>query len=124
MRYAALMVVLGVAVGLLAGQVFGVAAEAPAKLPTLAGIVVKVEEAKVTVKAGEQEVVVVTDAKTAVTVDGKEAKVADLKAGQTVVVTSVEGTATKIEATTPKVEAPKAEAPKAETPKAEAPKTK
>jgi hypothetical protein len=111
MRYAALLVVLGVAVGLLAGQVFGVEA---AKLPTLAGIVVKVEEAKVTVKTGEKEVVVVTDAKTAVTVDGKEAKVADLKAGQTVVVTSAEGTATKIEATTPKVEAPKVEAPKAE----------
>ena len=105
MRYAALLVVLGVAVGLLAGQVFGVEA---AKLPTLAGVVVKVEEAKVTVKAGEQEVVVVTDAKTAVTVDGKEAKVADLKAGQKVVVTPVEGIATKIKAHTPRVEAPKA----------------
>jgi len=111
MRYAALLVVLGVAVGLLAGQVFGVEAAKPA---TLAGTVVKVEEAKVTVKAGEKEVVVVTDAKTAVTVDGKEAKVADLKAGQAVVVTPAEGTATKIEATTPKAETPKAETPKAE----------
>jgi len=109
MRYAALLVVLGVAAGLLAGQVMGAD---EAKPTTLAGTVVKVEEAKVTVKAGEQEVVVVTDDKTVVTVDGKEANVADLKAGQEVVVTPAEGTATKIEATTPKVEAPKAETPK------------
>jgi len=85
---------------------FCVAQDAP---KTLVGTVVKVDGANVTVKVADKEavvptkeVVVATDEKTAVTVDGKEAKVADLKAGMAVTVTPDTGTATKIVATTPK----------------------
>jgi hypothetical protein len=88
----------------LAGQVIGADEAKPA---TLKGTVVKVEEAKVTVKVGDKEVVVVTDSKTVVTLDGKDAKVADLKAGLRVSVTPVEGVATTIKARTPKAEAAK-----------------
>jgi hypothetical protein len=78
---------------------FCVAQDAP---KSLAGTVVKVDGANVTVKAADKEVVVATDENTAVTVDGKAAKVADLKAGMAVTVTPETGTATKIVATTPK----------------------
>ncbi len=70
---------------------------------SLEGTVVKVDGANVTVKAAEKEVVVATDDKTVVTVDGEEAKVADLKAGMAVTITPDTGTATKIVATTPKL---------------------
>ena len=76
---------------------------------SLTGTVVKVDGANVTVKAADKEVVVVTDENTAVTVDGAEAKVADLKAGMAVIVTPDTGTATKIVATTPKTEEKPAE---------------
>jgi ABC-type enterochelin transport system substrate-binding protein len=78
---------------------FCVAQDAP---KCLTGTVVKVDGANVTVKAAEKEVVVATNDKTVVTIDGKEAKVADLKAGMAVTVTPDTGTATKIVATTPK----------------------
>ncbi len=87
---------------------FCVAEDAP---KCLAGTVVKVDGANVTVKVADKEVVVVTDEKTAVTVDGKEAKVADLKAGMAVTVTPDTGTAAKIVATTPKTSEKPAEKP-------------
>ena len=71
------------------GQVISVAADGK--------VVVKVKTAK-----DEKEVTVATDAKTAVTLDGKDAKVSDLKKDMYVVVTPGEGTATKIVATTEK----------------------
>ncbi|MCY2932004.1 MAG: hypothetical protein NTV86_21420 [Planctomycetota bacterium] len=79
-----------------------VAADAPA---TLKGRIVKVDGANVTVKTGHgdtaKEVVVVTDDKTVVTIDGAAKTVADLKEKMRVVVTPATGTATKIEAKTP-----------------------
>jgi|GEM_PF-2455400 len=71
----------------------------------LRGTIVKVDGTNVVVKtmarggAEGQEVTVATDDKTAVTIEGKEAKVADLKADLFVNVTPAEGTATKIVAT-------------------------
>src|SRR5215212_1639317 len=69
------------------------------------GEVVKVEGNKVTIKVKDKEVVIATDDKTQVTIEGTAAKVADLKAGQKVVVTPAEGTAVKIQV--PKPKAPK-----------------
>jgi len=73
----------------------------------LRGQIVKVEAGKITVKpmvrpGGEarEDVVVTTGEKTTVTIDEKEAKVADLKADMWVVVTPMEGTAEKIVAST------------------------
>lgn len=92
------MMLLGIVavVGLVAGTVLSQEA-APAPLK---GTVVKVDAPKVVVKVGDKEVTVTTDDKTAVVVDGKEAKLADLKAGMPVAVTPAEGTAAKIAATT------------------------
>jgi hypothetical protein len=84
----------------------GTATKIAASTPTLRGQVTKVDGATVAVKTtargGQEakEVAVTTDAKTVVTIDGKEAKVADLKADLYVTVTPAEGTATKIVATT------------------------
>lgn len=89
MKLLAVVAVLGLVTG------FALAAD---EVKTLSGTIVKVDGAKVTVKVGDKEIVVITDDKTVVTVDGKDAKVADLKAGEKVVVTPAEGTATKIEA--------------------------
>ena len=83
-------------------------------LRPLVGQIVKVEEGKITVKptmvrpGGDANAVVVvtTDDKTVVTLDEKEAKVADLKAELYVTVTPREGLATKIVATTKKPERP------------------
>ena len=79
------------------------AADAPA---TLKGKIVKIDGVNVTIKTGghgtpAKEVVVVTDDKTVVTIDGTVSKVADLKEKMRVVVTPATGTATKIEAKTP-----------------------
>ena len=86
-------------------------AEAP-KAATLEGKVLKAADDKGVVQvlpAGKTDekdaVAVTTNDKTVVTLDGKEAKVADLKVGLAVVVTHVEKVASKIEAKTP--EAPK-----------------
>jgi len=74
------------------------------------GEVVKVEGTKVTVKTKDKEIVVETDDKTQVVIEGNPGKVADLKAGQKVVITPAEGTATKIQV--PKAKAPKKAAAK------------
>lgn len=70
----------------------------------LRGKITKVEDGKITVKHGSDEVTVSTDDKTSVTLDGKDAKVADLKEGLFVAVTPAEGTATSITATTKRPE--------------------
>ena len=66
------------------------------KAKNLRGEVVKVDGNKITIKTKDKEVVVVTDDKTQVTIEGTAGKLADLKVGQNVVVTPAEGTATKI----------------------------
>ena len=67
----------------------------------LRGAVVKVDGATLTVKVtkgGEsKEVAVATDDKTVVNIQGKVAKLADLQAGQRVVVSPAEGTAKTVE---------------------------
>jgi len=63
------------------------------------GTVVKVEDGKITAKLGDKEKTFTTDDKTAVTVDGKEAKLADVKEGMTVKITPEGDLAKKIEAT-------------------------
>jgi hypothetical protein len=103
MRSAALLLFVGVLVGVMVAQVVGQGTE-PTKPATLHGVVVKVEGANVVVKAVGKEVTVATDDKTVVTLDGNAAKVGDLKAGMHVVVTPAEGIATEIKATSPKVE--------------------
>jgi hypothetical protein len=78
----------------------------PAKTTTLKGKVVKVDGKSVVVSTGKKnatkEVTVATDDKTVVTIEGKDAKLADLQPGQKVVVTPDTGTATKIEVPAPK----------------------
>jgi hypothetical protein len=98
------------AVTAVVGLVFGVAFSGdseskPATKPaTLVGKVVKVDGEKVVVRPDQKdakEVTVATDAKTKVTIDGKEAKVAELKVNMTATVTPAEGVAEKIEAKAP-----------------------
>ena len=72
------------------------------KAKNIRGEVVKVDGNKVTIKTKDKEIVVVTDDKTQVMIEGAPGKVADLKAGQKVVVTPAEGTATKIAVPKPK----------------------
>jgi hypothetical protein len=104
MRIAALLLFVGAIMGIMVSQAVGQGTEpTPTNPATLCGTVVKVDGANVVVKAGGNEVTVVTDDKTVVTLDGKEAKVADLKADMHVVVTPAEGTATEIKAKSPKV---------------------
>lgn len=81
------------------------------------GKIAKVDGANVTVTTMNREtketkdVVVATDDKTAVKIDGKEAKVADLKEGMYAKITPATGTAATIEAFTKKPEkAPKGDA--------------
>ena len=77
----------------------------------LRGKVVKVDGTNLVITSGkkgeEKEVTVATDAKTVVTIEGKEGKLADLTAGQRVVVTPPTGTAEKIEVPMPKPKTPK-----------------
>ena len=89
-------------------------AEKAPKAKSLKGVVKEVQGDKVVVTVGKGEkakdVTVATDASTKVVIEGKDAAVADLKAGQEVTVTPDEGTATKIEVKAPKApKAPKAE---------------
>jgi hypothetical protein len=83
----------------------------PAKAKHLRGQVIKVDGTNLVIKSGkkgeEKEVTVATDAKTVVTIEGKEGKLADLTAGQRVVVTPPTGTAEKIEVPMPKPKAAK-----------------
>jgi len=88
-----------VAVGLVCGV--ALAADTTTKPAGLSGKIVKVDGDKVIVKPDQKdakEVTVATDAKTKVTVDGKEGKLADLKATMAVMVTPAEGTAELIAA--------------------------
>jgi len=105
------------------------AADAPKKggrQKGLRGKVVKVDGSNVVITTharGEKEakeVTVATDEKTVVTIDKKEAKVADLKADMFVHVSPAEGTATKISAMTKMPERGKRGGPKGgDKPKAE-----
>jgi len=79
------------------------------KAKNVRGEVVKVDGNKVTIKAKDKEIVVTTDDKTEVTIEGNAAKLADLKPGQIVVVTPAEGTAQKISVPKPKKAEKKAE---------------
>ena len=80
------------------------------KAKNVRGEVVKVDGTKVTLKTKDnKEVVVTTDDKTEVTIEGNAAKLADLKPGQKVVVTPAEGTAQKISVPKPKKAEKKAE---------------
>lgn len=86
---------------------------------TIKGIVVKVEDKVVNIASKNRngdpvDRKITTDDKTVVTIDGKDAKVADLKAGLTVEVTQPRGrdvVATKIVATTIPTSAPAIPAP-------------
>jgi hypothetical protein len=77
-----------------------------AKKASIKGDVVKVDGANVVISTGKKdakkEVTVVTDANTVVTIEGKPAKVADLKAGQKISISPETGTAAKIEVAAPK----------------------
>jgi hypothetical protein len=95
----------------LAGMAYAADEPSPSPSPKpkfdgIGGKIVKVDGAKITVKTrahrGEdaKEVVVTTDDKTTVTLDDKDAKVADLKVDMFVRVSPAEGTATKIVAST------------------------
>ena len=111
----ALVSILGLAA---AAWAEGEATSKPVRPRGLRGKVVKVDGANVVVKTwarqGEgKDVTVVTDDKTVVTLDEKEAKVADLKADMYVLVTPAEGTAEKIVATTKAPERPKRDKPAA-----------
>jgi hypothetical protein len=69
----------------------------------LTGVVVSVQGSSLKIKSkGKEgtELTVATDDKTVVEIDGKAGKLADLAAGQKVVITPATGTATKIAATT------------------------
>ena len=83
---------------------------APKKHDHIGGKIVKVEGTDIFIKTwahGDQEakeVTVKTDDKTVFTVDGKDAKLADLKADLFVRVTPKEGVATKVEASTKRPE--------------------
>lgn len=79
-----------------------------AKEKALKGKISAVDGMKITVTSGgkknPQTVDVTCDDKTTVTLDGKDAKVADLKSGYYVSITPATGTATSITATTTKPE--------------------
>jgi hypothetical protein len=72
----------------------------------LVGVVTAIDGTNVKVQpkakpgAAQEEVVVPTDEKTVVTIDGQPGKLADLRQGMKVIVTPATGTAIKIEATT------------------------
>jgi hypothetical protein len=113
----ALVVVLG-----MVGVAVAAEGDAPKKTrtPGIWGKIVKVEGTNIVVAArtrgseDTKEVTVATDDKTVVTLDGKEAKLADLKADMFVRITPATGTAEKVIASTKMPERPKkpADAPK------------
>jgi hypothetical protein len=103
MRTMSLLAALAV-VGMVAGFALAAAPVAPAKASTLEGTFVKVDGAKLVLTVKDKETTVATTDKTTVTLDGKDAKLADLKAGVKLVVTLTDATAptaAKVEATTP-----------------------
>ena len=92
------------------GRAYG--ADPPAKkAKNVRGEVVKIDGNKVTLKikdkeaaGGTKDIVIATDDKTQIMIEGTPGKLADLKVGQKVVVTPAEGTATKIAVPKPKTE--------------------
>jgi hypothetical protein len=73
----------------------------------LRGTVIKVDGSNLVINAAKKgedkkEVTVATDAKTVITIEGKEGKLADLHEGQKVAITPDTGTAEKIEVPMPK----------------------
>ena len=112
-----LVLALMVAFGVMGFVSRGYAADPPAKKAddkkaakkNVRGEVVKIDGSKVTLKikdkeadSGTKEIVIATDANTQVMIEGTPSKLADLKAGQKVVVTPAEGTAVKIAVPKPK----------------------
>jgi len=84
----------------------------PAKKAGLKGSVVKVDGTNLVISAGKKndakEVTVATDDKTVVTIEGKPAKVSDLKPGQKVLITPETGTAQTIDVPAAKAKKEKA----------------
>lgn len=84
------------------------AAKEKGKEKPLKGQISAIDGAKITVTSGGKKnpktVEITTDDKTTVTLDDKEAKVADLKVGNYVLITPASGVATQIKATTTKPE--------------------
>ena len=74
----------------------------------IGGKIVKIDGTNIVIKTRahgdveSKEVTVATDDKTVFTLDGKDAKLADMKEGLWVRVTPAQGTATKVSAKTPK----------------------
>ena len=98
-------------IGAAAGTVQAADPAAPAKpakvkKPGIKGDVVKVDGNKLVISSGKKdakaELTIATDDKTVVMIEGKEAKLTDLKPGQKVTITPETGTATKIEVPAPK----------------------
>jgi hypothetical protein len=82
---------------------FAFAADPATKPAGTEGVFVKVVGAKLVMTVKDKEATILTDDKTVVTLDGKDAKLADLKAGMTLVVTMTDAaapTAAKVEAKT------------------------
>lgn len=133
MKNVALMLAVAAVLGLVVGTIIA-EGDAPKKEEHARPLVGKITKAaddkgviEVTPRAKEGEeakaVQVATDDKTAVTIDQKEAKVADLKEGMFVFVVPAEGTATKISAMTkmPERRKPGGDKPKGDAPKGDAP---
>ncbi len=77
-----------------------------AKGDNVKGKITKIDGKTLTISSGkkgeEKDVTVTVDDKTTYTVDGKDAKLEDLKEGQRITVTPATGTATHIEVMAPK----------------------
>ena len=98
-KYIAVLALVGFCGVAIAADKPAAAGDKPAKKAAdgVGGEVVSVDGTNVKIKGKDgAEVTVATDANTAVMIDGKEAKVADLKAGQKVRVSPATGTAAKI----------------------------
>jgi membrane protein implicated in regulation of membrane protease activity len=82
------------------------------KAKNLKGEVVKIDGSAITVKvkdkSGTKDIVIATDDKTQVLIEGTPSKLSDLKVGQKVTVTPAEGTATKVVVPKPKEKKPAA----------------
>jgi hypothetical protein len=106
-------VMLGLALLSFVGIAQAAQANKAAKGPkALNGTILKIDGTSITVKhpvknADPKEVVVATDKDTKITLDGNEAKLADLKEGMRVKVTPATGTAKTIDAKTVKPRAKK-----------------
>ena len=76
----------------------GYGADTKTDAKPLVGSIVKVDGVKITVKAADKEVAVTTDTNTKFVVNGKDAKIGDLKATMSVTITPADGIALKVEA--------------------------